>query len=224
MNTTSPSPLWVDENRWGRLAQAMVEDQLHARGINDPKVLSLMRSVPRHLFIPDNFQDRAYEDCALPTQNNQTISQPYIVGLMCDLLDVQPRHRVLEIGTGSGYQTAILSQMAMEIVTLERDEQIARDAEQHLGNLAIDNVSIYVGDGTLGLPDHAPFDRISVTAGAPYPPQALLDQLADGGKMVIPIGDRNSQTLTVFERGGKTYRPSQSIACRFVPLVGSEGW
>lgn len=224
MNQTDSNRLWIDEERFGPAAGDMVQSQIHARGINNPSILAIMRTVPRHLFLPQHLADRAYDDAAQPTHNNQTISQPYIVAAMCDLLDVQPHHRILEIGTGTGYHAAILSQLAKHVFTIERDEELARQAEQNLGNLAIDNVTLFIGDGTLGLPEHAPFDRISVTAGAPHPPQPLLDQLADRGRMIIPVGDRNSQALMIFDRIGQETRATTDMACRFVPLVGTHAW
>ncbi len=216
--------LWADEATYGAAAQRMVQTQLRRRGINDARVLRQMRSVPRHVFVNDSLKHRAYDDSALPTRNSQTISQPYIVALMCELLEVEPHHRVLEIGTGSGYQTAILAQLGRAVVSIERDEALAEQGRAAVAKLGIDNVTVHAGDGTLGWPDAAPFDRIIVTAGAPRICPALTGQLADNGKLVIPVGDWQAQQLAVVDRAGDQLHTRHLLDCRFVPLVGQQGW
>jgi len=212
------------EQQFGDAAEHMVRSQLRARGIEAPNVLAEMRSVPRHVFVADDLRSRAYDDSALPTMHGQTISQPYIVALMTERLDVAADHRVLEIGTGSGYQTAILARMADSVVTIEREADLAEHARAMLQRFNIDNVSIVIGDGTAGAPRHAPFDRIIVTAGAPTVPEPLKEQLADGGRMVIPVGDHAMQRMTVVTRRGETFDAETGAGCRFVPLVGEYGW
>ena len=216
--------LLQQEAEFGPLAEAMVARQLRARGIGSPPVLRAMRTVPRHLFVAEHLQTRAYEDRPLPTRHGQTISQPYMVALMTDRLDPAPDHRVLEIGTGSGYQTAILAQLAGSVVTIERDEQLADDARAIMRRLNLTNVDIRTGDGSRGAADAAPFDRIIVTAGAPIVPEPLKQQLADGGRMVIPVGDDHVQELMVIERQGDDFDCRSDIRCRFVPLVGEHAW
>lgn len=212
------------EERYGPDARRMVDKHLRARGIDDPRVLREMRSVPRHRFVSKGLRNRAYEDTALPTLNQQTISQPYIVALMTQMLSVEPADRVLEIGTGSGYQTIILARLGRYVVSIERDEQLAQQGRETLDAFGIENVEVHAGDGTLGWPEQAPYDRIIVTAGAPEPPQPLIDQLAEGGRLVIPVGDRQTQTMAAIDRRGGELTREQGIACRFVPLVGEAGW
>jgi protein-L-isoaspartate(D-aspartate) O-methyltransferase len=202
----------------------MVERQIAARGVRDPHVLEAMRDVPRHLFVPDDLRSRAYEDRALPIAESQTISQPYIVAIMTELLALEPQHRVLEIGTGSGYQTAILSRLSGRVFSIERHPGLADAARRLLTTLEITNVDVHVGDGTEGLPAEAPFDRILVTAGAPSIPDALRAQLADGGRLVIPVGPSGFQHLTIVERSATAYAEQQHDACVFVPLIGRHGW
>ncbi len=202
----------------------MVDEQIRARGVRDPRVLEAMEQVPRERFLPADRVAEAFADRALPIDCGQTISQPFMVASMTELLDVQSTHRVLEIGTGSGYQTAILSRLAAHVYTIERIRALQENARRLLASLGVANVSYAVGDGTLGWPEAAPFDRIMVTAGAPEVPRALVDQLADGGRLVIPIGGRNEQTLTVVEqRGGRTIEMPR-YACRFVQLIGRNAW
>jgi len=202
----------------------MVERQIAARGVRDPRVLEALRDVPRHLFVPEDQKPHAYEDRALPIASGQTISQPYIVAIMTELLAPDPDHDVLEIGTGSGYQTAILSRLAKHVVTIERHPQLALTAEQVFSALGLMNVDIRVGDGTEGLPAEAPFDRILVTAGAPSIPQALKQQLSDGGRLVLPVGPAGYQHLTVIDRFGNSFEQQEHEACVFVPLIGRHGW
>lgn len=202
----------------------MVHQQLEARGIRASRVLRAMGETPREQFVPPGYRADAYADRALPAELGQTISQPYIVALMTELLDVTPNRRVLEIGAGTGYQTAILARLARHVHTIERLPELAAGARERLAALDIDNVTVHVGDGSLGLPEHGPFDRIIVTAAAPHAPQPLLNQLADGGQMVIPLGRRHDQRLTIYTRAGGDYMKRQSIACRFVPLLGAAGF
>lgn len=219
-----PPMLLEDEEEFGEAAEAMVGRQLRQRGITDPAVLQAMRCVPRHAFLDPFLRRRAYEDCALPTLHDQTISQPFIVGLMTQMLDVHRSHRVLEIGTGSGYQTAILSALAGEVVSIEREADLADHARHMLERFGIENVTVRVGDGTLGWAERSPYDRILVTAGAPDVPPPLIEQLAEGGRMVIPVGDRKGQTLIRIDKIGGRLTRGESTPCRFVPLIGARGW
>ena len=205
--------------------ERMVQYQLAARGITHPRVLEAMRRVPRHLFVPPERVYDAYSDHALPIGEGQTISQPYMVALMTQLLDPAPSHQVLEIGTGSGYQAAILAELANEVVTVEREESLSQRAREVLGSLGYRNITFVVGDGTEGYPPLAPYDGIIVTAGAPFIPQPLVEQLASGGRLVIPVGHRHEQVLTVAEKDeqGKLHI-SEHGYCVFVPLVGKHGW
>ena len=202
----------------------MVEDQLAHRGITDERVLAAMRRVPRHLFVEEPLRDRAHGDHPLPIGEEQTISQPYIVGLMTQLLELRGQEKILEVGTGSGYQTAVLAELARRVCSIERLPRLAERARSLLEQLGYDNVWVRVGSGTLGWPDEAPFDRILVTAGGPSVPPPLFQQLAEGGRMVVPVGDVANQTLTVVEkiRGEMKTRPCGD--CKFVKLVGKYAW
>jgi protein-L-isoaspartate(D-aspartate) O-methyltransferase len=202
----------------------MVEHQIAARGVREARVLDTLREVPRHVFVPDDQRAHAYEDRALPIASGQTISQPYIVAIMTELLGPEPQHRVLEIGTGSGYQTAILARLSGHVISIERHPELARAAEQLFASLGLTNVDIRVGDGSEGLPKEAPFDRILVTAGAPAIPESLKQQLADQGRLVIPVGPSGDQRLTVIDRRGDDFEQQQRDACVFVPLIGRHGW
>jgi len=224
MGIRRKTTLLADEGEYGAAAERMVDRQLRARGIEHAGVLQQMRAVPRHLFLDAKQRTRAYEDSALPTMHGQTVSQPYIVALMTELLAPGPGDRVLEIGTGSGYQTAILARLARQVVSVERDGDLADHARAMLRELGVDNVTILTADGTAGAPEHGPFDRILVTAGAPTIPEPLKSQLADGGRLVIPVGDANIQQMTVVTRRGDRFEIETSIRCRFVPLVGQHGW
>ena len=199
----------------------MVETQIVARGVRDPRVLSAMRTVPRHLFVDPGQREEAYEDRPLPIAGNQTISQPYIVALMTDLLELSPSDTVLEVGTGSGYQAAILAELAAKVYTIEIVEPIGKRAAEKLAALGYHNVITRVGDGYSGWPDAAPFDGILVTAAAPDVPQPLFDQLKTGGRLVIPVGGQwQSQELLVIEKkpdGSKVIR--RALPVRFVPLI-----
>ncbi len=202
----------------------MVETQLISRGIRNPRVLEAMRKVPRHLFVDEALRDQAYSDYPLPIGDKQTISQPYIVALMTETLDLQGHEKVLEIGTGSGYQAAILAELADRVFTIERYPNLAYRANQVLQKLGYKNIVTRVADGTLGWPDEAPFDGILVTAGAPRIPQPLVDQLAPEGRLVIPLGDRLSQELALVERTEKGIHQTYLGGVRFVDLVGKWGW
>lgn len=203
----------------------MVVNQIERRGVRDPRVLAAMRKVPRHLFVPVESRAFAYADSPIRIDKGQTISQPYIVGLMTELLQVNPGDKVLEIGTGSGYQAAILGELAGEVYTLERHPELAAKAEDRLAGLGYTHVHVLTADGTLGYPSQAPFNRILVTAASPSIPPALKDQLADGGRLVIPVGGRYSaQILEIHERRGEKFSIQKHISVVFVPLIGREGW
>jgi protein-L-isoaspartate(D-aspartate) O-methyltransferase len=202
----------------------MIEHQLVTRGIHDVRVIEAMRKVPRHLFVDEALQDQSYSDHPLPIGEKQTISQPYIVALMTESLGLQGREKVLEIGTGSGYQAAILAELAGRVFSIERYPNLAYRSNQILQKLGYKNVIVRVADGTLGWPDEAPFDGIVVTAGTPKVPQPLVDQLSVGGRMVIPVGDRLSQELVLVERGREGIRKTNLGGVRFVDLVGKWGW
>jgi len=202
----------------------MIQTQLRRRGVTDAVVLAAMESVPRHEFVPEEFRARAYDDVPLPIGGGQTISQPYMVAAMTAALHLRPGDRVLEIGTGCGYQTAILSRLAGEVFGVERRPELALSASARLARLGYTNVHVHCGDGTLGLAEFAPFDAILVAAAAPTIPQPLLAQLAEGGRMIAPVGDSEHQELQLVEKRGKTFRNTTLEGCRFVPLVGYHGW
>jgi protein-L-isoaspartate(D-aspartate) O-methyltransferase len=207
-----------------RLRSLMVQDQLVARGIRDDRVLSAMRKVPRHLFVSEELSHRAYDDMALPTGEGQTISQPFMVAIMTELLELRGQERVLEVGTGSGYQAAILGELAGEVYSIERLKTLSDRAGERLASLGYRNIRLRAGDGTLGWPEEAPFDRILVTAGAPDIPAALTGQLEEEGIIVIPVGDYMSQRLIKgIKRRGKIDK-KYHIPCVFVPLMGEFGW
>jgi protein-L-isoaspartate(D-aspartate) O-methyltransferase len=199
--------------------EAMVSQQLEARGIRNPAVLRAMRATPRHLFVPANVRGLAYEDGPLPIGYQATISQPYIVALMTELLDVQRKSRVLEIGTGSGYQAAILAQLAAEVYSIEIVPELAKSAAETLRSLGHKNVTVRHGDGYKGWPEKAPFDRIILTAAPPAIPQALIDQLANGGRLIAPVGATSAQDLTIVEKDakGKIRRRTEG-GVSFVPM------
>ena len=202
----------------------MVETQLKRRGIKDPLVLEAMGKVPRHEFVPSESLSSAYYDGPLPIGCGQTISQPYMVAAMTEALGLKGDEKVLEIGTGSGYQAAVLAEIAGEVYTIERHAALANRAETILKEFGYSNVHVSVSDGTVGLADKAPFDGIIVTAGAPHIPESLKEQLADGGRLVIPGGGRFMQSLMKVTRHGDTCRQEDLFGCVFVPLVGEEGW
>lgn len=202
----------------------MVLEQIEARGIRGPAVLKAMRKVPRHLFVQEKYQPQAYEDNPLAIGLGQTISQPYIVALMTQSLSVAQNHRVLEVGTGSGYQTAILAELAKEVYTIERHLSLLESARQIFENLAYKNIFTDLGDGSIGLTEFAPFDRIIVTAGAPKIPELLIQQLTENGRIVIPVGDHSHQDLYVGIRKGNSFKKNSVCGCVFVPLIGQSGW
>jgi len=202
----------------------MVESQLVRRGIKDRRVLDAMRQVPRHLFVPKDTRGLAYCDGPLPIGQGQTISQPYIVALMTELLELTGQEKVLELGTGSGYQAAILSRLVRQVYSVERHAALAEQAEKVFAQLGYDNIVISVGDGTLGWPEHSPYEAIIVTAAAPDVPQPLMEQLADRGRLVAPVGSRWSQVLAKVKRQGETLIKEHLTAVAFVPLVGKYGW
>ena len=204
----------------------MIKQQLEARGVRDQAVLAAMKEVPREDFVPPELLGVAYEDGPLPIGEGQTISQPYMVAYMIEALGIAPGDKVLEIGTGSGYAAAVLSRVATEVHTVERLVPLAETARARLGRLGYDNISVHVGDGTLGWPEHAPYHAIVVTAGAPSLPEPLLEQLAIGGRLVIPVGPHpRMQTLVRVRRlGEKDYREETLMDVVFVPLIGAAGW
>jgi protein-L-isoaspartate(D-aspartate) O-methyltransferase len=212
------------EARLGRARERMGDEQLARRGIVDPRVLEVMRRIPRHRFVEEGLAHGAYEDHPLPIGEGQTISQPYIVALMTSLLELTGQEKVLEVGTGSGYQTAVLGALARRVCSIERLPRLAERARATLESLSVGNVWIRVGNGALGWPDEAPFDRILVAAGGPSVPPPLVDQLTEGGRMVLPVGTAEDQVLTVIERVGGEIRSRQAGDCKFVKLVGKYAW
>ncbi len=202
----------------------MVDEQILPRGVTDSRVLAAMRKVPRHEFMPEGLQDQAYDDHATPIGEGQTISQPFMVALMTELLELKGTERVLEIGTGSGYQAAVLAELSEKVYTVERIKSLADKARATLDRLGYRTVAIKVYDGTYGWKEMAPFDAIVVTAASPDVPQTLVDQLAVGGKMVIPVGERFSQTLVKVVKTPEGVVTRNSIPCVFVPLIGNHGW
>ena len=213
-----------DDGRYARERERMVDEQVASRGVTDPGVLAAMRRVPRHRFVQEALRARAYGDHPLPIGEDQTISQPFIVGLMTSLLELTGREKVLEVGTGSGYQTAVLAAVARRVCSIERLPRLAERARALLESLGYDNVWIRVGNGALGWPDQAPFDRIIVTAGGPAIPPPLVQQLAEGGRMVLPVGSPDNQTLTVVDNVGGEIRQRTHGECKFVKLVGKYAW
>jgi len=211
----------------GRFAierREMVLEQLRARGIRDQRVLAAMDRVPRHLFVETNDQDEAYADHPLPIGEGQTVSQPLIVAVMLEALELAGTEKVLEVGTGSGYQTALLGGLAREVYSVELLESLARIAEERLRDLGYIEVTVVVGDGSLGLPEKAPFDAIIVSAAAPDIPKALLEQLAEGGRLVVPVGPAHSQELKVVRKREGMPVVTTLGGCRFVPLIGEQGY
>jgi protein-L-isoaspartate(D-aspartate) O-methyltransferase len=201
----------------------MVERQLRRRGIEDERVLGAMAEVPREAFLPQALRDRAYADSALPIGEEQTISQPWIVAAICQALALEGSELVLEVGTGSGYSAAVLARLAAHVVSIERHAPLSREAAMVLASQGVRNVEILVGDGSLGVPTRAPFDAIAVHATAPTPPSALVDQLADGGRLVVPVSEGDADTLTLLRRGERIETTNLG-PCRFVPLIGEEGF
>jgi protein-L-isoaspartate(D-aspartate) O-methyltransferase len=213
-----------DEQYYAAARDRMVTEQLAERGILSAAVLDAMRRVPRERFMPPGTRGRAYTDGAQPIDCNQTISQPYMVARMTELLELQPEQQVLEVGTGSGYQTAILAHLARQVFTIEWHLKLMNQAAERLEALTLENVAYRCGDGSLGWPERAPFDAIIVTAGAPDVPDPLKAQLADGGRLVVPVGPAGDQTLVVVRRAGDRFDERQMLKCRFVKLFGAAGW
>ena len=204
--------------------EQMVQNQLAARGIADPRVLEAFRVVPREDFVPESSRGRAYEDHPLPIGHGQTISQPYMVALMAQELRLEGTEKVLEVGTGSGYQTALLAEMASEVYSIERVPELAEVARERLVSMAYQNIHFRVGDGTLGWPEAAPFDRITVGAGAPRVPTALAEQLTENGRLAIPVGDGFHQQLVLVEKRRGETTQTEGCPCVFVKLIGEDGW
>lgn len=216
-NNGAPDPYAVARRR-------MVSEQLIPGGIRDSRVIEAMGRVPRHAFVSQGMEDQAYLDRPLPIGMGQTISQPLMVAIMTESLALCGTERVLEIGTGSGYQAAILAELVREVFTIERIKDLSIRARKILYRLRYENIKLRIGDGTLGWPEEAPFDRIVVTAGAPSVPEELMKQLADGGRLVIPVGGEDVQILDIISRSGEEFHKHSITACRFVKLVGAQGW
>ena len=202
----------------------MVEEQILGRGIKDLSVMEVLSRVPRHLFVNSSLQHRAYGDCPLPIGENQTISQPYIVALMTQFLDLKGEERVLEIGTGSGYQTAILAELAAQIFTIERVKPLVKKTKELLEGLKYKNIVFKTFDGTYGWRDQSPFDAILISAATPSIPKSLIEQLADKGRLVAPVGERESQDLVVLNKNGNRVMERKIGSCKFVPLIGKFAW
>ncbi|MBP8745927.1 MAG: protein-L-isoaspartate(D-aspartate) O-methyltransferase [Syntrophorhabdus sp.] len=212
-------------NEYTSKRQKMVETQLIPRGIKDPRVIEAMRKVPRHLFLDEALWPEAYEDHPLPIGEKQTISQPFIVAIMTEALQLKGREKILEVGTGSGYQAAILAELADQVYSIERLPSIAKRARKILDQLKYSNIVITIGDGTLGWKEHSPYDGIIVTAASPYAPNTLLEQLTIGGRLIIPLGDEFTQDLTLYIKETKdNYNKESYGGCRFVKLIGEKGW
>jgi len=214
----------MNENDDFILRKIMVEEQLIPRGITDPKVLAAARKVPRHLFVPERSLENAYGDYPIPVGDGQTISQPYMVALMTQSLGLTGEEKVLEIGTGSGYQAAILLEIVKEVYSVERFESLAQKAKTVLESLDYKNIKIKTGDGSEGWDEFAPYDAIIVTAGAPSIPEPLIEQLGEGGRMIIPVGGAFGQQLTLVRKTAEDISQEEICGCVFVPLVGKYGW
>lgn len=213
-----------DEAYYTGLRQRMINEQIITRGIQDERVLEVLKKVPRHWFVPEEYAHIAYSDSPLPIGNGQTISQPYIVALMTELLELEGDETVLEVGTGSGYQAALLAHLAQRVYTIERHAILAENAEKVLQRLGLTNVSVHVGDGSLGLPEYSPYQAIVVTAAAPRVPQQFFDQLSEGGRLVIPEGGIGGQILDRWRKHGNEYKQEHIAPVAFVPLRGEHGW
>lgn len=202
----------------------MVQEQIIARGITDARVIAALRKIPRHLFVDAGLVNRAYDDSALPIGDKQTLSQPYMAARMSEALRLGGDEKILEIGTGSGYQTALLAEIGFNVFSVEKLRALSRKARQLLDRLGYQNIALHVGDGTIGWSEHAPYDAIIVTAGAPSPPKPLLEQLAIGGRLVIPVGDEQEQTLVRVSRTRFSYKEERLGECKFVKLLGKFAW
>jgi protein-L-isoaspartate(D-aspartate) O-methyltransferase len=202
----------------------MVEEQLRRRGVGDERVLAAMERVPRELFVPEPIRERAYDDAALPIGGDQTISQPFMVARICEVLAVRESDRVLDVGTGSGYQAAVLAELAAQVHTIERIPDLAAHAWEALEAAGYSDVHVHVGDGSKGLPEHAPFGAIAVAAAAPEVPVSLYEQLEPGGRLAVPVGGRRGQELRLVVRSPEGPAVLRSVPCRFVPLIGEEGF
>ena len=224
--TQTGDPSWehLDAGDDSERRQRMVDVQLVERGVADERVLDAMRAVPRHFFVPPSSQQRAYDDCPLEVGAGQTISQPYMVARMTELLELSGGERVLDVGTGSGYQAAVLALLAEEVFTIEIQPSLLETAESRFVSLGLDNIESRLGDGSEGWFERAPFDRILVAAGAPEIPDVLRKQLVDGGRLVAPVGPRDLQELVVIERDGERFEQHGHGGCIFVPLIGRYGW
>jgi len=217
----NPEPI-AHDFAWAR--DRMVQEQILARGVTDARVVAALRKIPRHVFVDPGIVNRAYDDCALPIGEKQTLSQPYMAARMSEALALGGGEKVLEIGTGSGFQTALLAELCFNVFSVEKLRALSRRARALLDQLDYHNIALHVGDGTIGWSEHAPYDAIIVTAGAPQAPRPLLDQLAVGGRLVIPIGDEQSQTLTRLVRTRTSFKKEQLGECKFVKLLGKYGW
>ncbi len=214
----------IEVPEWKYERERMVQEQIIARGVKDARVIDAMKQVPRHYFIDKTYYHQAYNDFPLPIGNEQTISQPYMVAVMTELLELKGSERVLEIGTGSGYQTAILALLCDRVFSVERIANLSKQARERLTKLGFKNINIMVGDGSLGWPAFSPYNGIIVTAGSPGIPDELIAQLADNGIMILPVGGEYTQTLNVIKKQkGRIYR-KELFGCAFVPLVGKSGW
>lgn len=209
---------------WKKSRERMVEGQLVPRGINDPLILEAFKKVERHKFVLSEFLEIAYADHPLPIGSSQTISQPYMVALMTEALRLTGKEKVLEVGTGSGYQAAILAELASKVYSIERIPALAERASKTLKELGYKNIEIKVGDGSLGWEENAPYDAVIITASCPGKPKTLIEQLADRGRLIAPIGGPFGQILTIFEKKGNTVTALEICGCVFVPLIGKEGW
>ncbi len=209
---------------WSKAREQMVREQIARRGIRDARVLEAMFSVPRHLFVPPDLRERAYDDGPLPIGCNQTISQPYIVAAMSALLELRGDENVLEIGTGSGYQAAVLARLARQVHTVERYAALAKQAEQVFAGLNLTNIAVHIGDGSSGWAEGAPYQAIVLTAAAPTVAPSILEQLADGGRLVLPVGNSAGQDLQRWRREGDKFVHESFFPVSFVPLRGAEGW
>jgi len=213
-----------NETHYANLRNRMVNEQIISRGVHDERLLDALRCVPRHLFVPEEYAHIAYSDSPLPIGHGQTISQPYIVALMTELLELEGEENVLEVGTGSGYQAALLAFLARQVHTIERHEELAENAEKVLQGLGLNNVLVHVGDGSLGLPKYAPYQAIMITAAAPRVPQPLFDQLVEGGHLVLPEGGAGGQMLNRWRKQDGEYEQEHIAPVAFVPLRGQHGW